>query len=97
MPIGTCDWISLLEAPIIGAMDTLRRLSEFETTSWNAESPFVIARQNRDALERSARRMRDEEIARILRAFARSVANAARALGQHIHVVRWTYRRRPIW
>jgi hypothetical protein len=78
-------------------MDTIRELSEVGTTSANAESPFVIARRNRPALERRAREMRDEEIARHLRALARGVANAMRAVAQHIHDVRRTYRGRPIW
>lgn len=46
----------------------------------NAESPFVIARRNSAALERMARKMQAEQMADIVLAISRRVANGARAL-----------------
>jgi hypothetical protein len=59
------------------------------------ESPFVIARRNRDALERRAREMRAEQIANLVLAASRGVARGTRALARGARSLwRWALVRR---
>jgi hypothetical protein len=62
------------------------------------ESPFVIARRNRAALERRAREMRAEQIANLVLAASRGVASGARALARGTRSLwRWALARRALF
>ena len=69
-------------------MEDVASLMEIAMTQSNTESPFVIARRDRVALERKAREMQGEEIARIVLAVSRRLANGVRALTQWVRS-RW--------